>query len=250
MHGFQVMAKTNFVLSVFASRHFACVCMEGKTELGLWCRYGDDGGGVGRLHEGFWTLEEATMFANHFLKSMSSFPQFLQEVPVEARWGGKNDGERQGMDTRVLVGLINRFPPSDSLLKLDLARPKVLQDVSCRNTELPVEGTRKFLWPWFECSSCHETSFLQPAMSLLQHEIIQWRLALFFFFFFLFSFEKQLGRLMEVFTLIACLGRLQGRFSPKDLIPFYFLFFPTHWPPHGGFQSMNQSKVPLRRFSP
>jgi len=55
------------------------------------------------------------------------------------RW--KNDGERQGMDTQVLVGLINRFPPLDSLLKLNLARPKVLQDVSCRNTELPVEGT-------------------------------------------------------------------------------------------------------------
>ena len=35
MHGFQVMAKTNFVLWIFASRHFACVCMEGKTELGL-----------------------------------------------------------------------------------------------------------------------------------------------------------------------------------------------------------------------
>ena len=84
---------------------------------------------------------------NHFLKCMPSFPQFLQEVPVEAQWeaqgGGKNDGERQGMDTQVLVGLINRFPPLDSLLKLDLARPKVLQDVSCRNTELPVEGIRK-----------------------------------------------------------------------------------------------------------
>ena len=35
MHGFQVMAKTNFVLGIFASRPFACVCMEGKTELGL-----------------------------------------------------------------------------------------------------------------------------------------------------------------------------------------------------------------------
>ena len=84
---------------------------------------------------------------NHFLESMSSFPQFLQEVPVEAQWeaqwGGKNDGERQGMDTQVLVGLINRFPRLDSLLKLDLAHPKVLQDVSCRNTELLVEGTRK-----------------------------------------------------------------------------------------------------------
>ena len=55
----------------------------------------------------------------------------------------KNDGERQGMDTQVLVGLINRFPPSDSILNLNLVRPKVLQDVSCRNTELSVEGTRK-----------------------------------------------------------------------------------------------------------
>lgn len=27
MHGFQVMAKTKFVLWIFASRHFACVCM-------------------------------------------------------------------------------------------------------------------------------------------------------------------------------------------------------------------------------
>ena len=50
------------------------------------------------------------------------------------RW--TNDGERQGMDTQVLAGLTNRLPPSDSLLKLDLARPKVLQDVSCRNSEL------------------------------------------------------------------------------------------------------------------
>lgn len=46
------------------------------------------------------------------------------------------------MDTKVLAGLTNRLPPSDSLLKLDLARPKVLQDVSCRSTELPVEGTK------------------------------------------------------------------------------------------------------------
>lgn len=35
MHGYQVMAKTNFVLWIFASRHFACGCMEGKTKLGL-----------------------------------------------------------------------------------------------------------------------------------------------------------------------------------------------------------------------
>jgi len=35
MHGFQVMAKTNSVLGIFASRLFANVCMEGKTELGL-----------------------------------------------------------------------------------------------------------------------------------------------------------------------------------------------------------------------
>ena len=79
-----------------------------------------------------------------FLKSISSFLQFLQELPVEAqcrstmRW--KNDGERRGMDTEVLAGLTNRFPPSDSLLKLNLVRPKVLQDVSCRNSKLPVEN--------------------------------------------------------------------------------------------------------------
>ena len=57
------------------------------------------------------------------------------------RW--TNDGERQGMDTQVLAGLTNRLPPLDSLLKFNLARPKVLQDVSCRNIELPIEGTRK-----------------------------------------------------------------------------------------------------------
>jgi len=53
MHGFQVMAKTNFVLCLFASRLFANFCMVTKNELGLCCRYGDDGGGVGRLHEDF-----------------------------------------------------------------------------------------------------------------------------------------------------------------------------------------------------
>jgi len=55
------------------------------------------------------------------------------------RW--KNDEERRGMDTKVFAGLTNRFPPSDSLLKLNLVRPKVLQDVSCRNSKLPVKNT-------------------------------------------------------------------------------------------------------------
>jgi len=55
------------------------------------------------------------------------------------RW--KNDGERKGMDTEVLAGLTNRFPPSDSILELNLVCPKVLQDVSCRNSKLPVENT-------------------------------------------------------------------------------------------------------------
>jgi len=85
-------------------------------------------------------LRKLPCLPNHFLKCMPSFPQFLQEVPVEAQWeaqgGEKNDGWGQGMDTKVLAGLTNRLPPSDSLLKLDLARPKVLQDVSCRNSEL------------------------------------------------------------------------------------------------------------------
>ena len=45
----------------------------------------------------------------------------------------------------------------------------------------------------------------------------------FSFFFFLFAFfRKQLGCLMEVFTLIACPRRLQGKFSPRDLILFLF----------------------------
>jgi len=43
------------------------------------------------------------------------------------------------METWMLVGLMDRFQPSDSLLKLNLVRPKVLQDVSCRNVELLVE---------------------------------------------------------------------------------------------------------------
>ena len=43
------------------------------------------------------------------------------------------------MDTEVLAGLTNKFPPSDSPLTLNLVRPKILEEVSCRNTELPVE---------------------------------------------------------------------------------------------------------------
>lgn len=35
MHGFQVMAKTNFVLCIFASRLFANFCMVKNNELGL-----------------------------------------------------------------------------------------------------------------------------------------------------------------------------------------------------------------------
>ena len=35
MHGFQVMAKTNFVLGIFASRHFAFLLHGMKNELGL-----------------------------------------------------------------------------------------------------------------------------------------------------------------------------------------------------------------------
>ena len=126
-----------------------CKFLHGKEKLSLGCD-----AGMEMMEEEFEKcrrtsepLRKLPCSPNHFLKCMPSFPQFLQEDPVEAQWeaqgGGKNDGERQGMDTQVLVGLINRFPPSDSLLKLDLARPKVLQDVSCRNTELPVEGTRK-----------------------------------------------------------------------------------------------------------
>jgi len=46
-------------------------------------------------------------------------------------------------------------------------------------------------------------------------------------FFPLLFFFKQLGRLREVFTLIACPRRLQGRFSPKDLVLFLFSCFLT-----------------------
>ena len=35
MHGFQVRAKTNFVLGIFASRHFAVMLHRKKNELGL-----------------------------------------------------------------------------------------------------------------------------------------------------------------------------------------------------------------------
>ena len=74
MHGFQVRAKTNYVLGIFALRHSAVLLHGTKNELGLWCRYGDDGGGVWRLQVDFWTLAEAIMFSKPpFLKSISSF---------------------------------------------------------------------------------------------------------------------------------------------------------------------------------
>ena len=37
-------------------------------------------------------LRKLPCLPNHFLKCMPSFPQFLQEVPVEAQGGEKNDG--------------------------------------------------------------------------------------------------------------------------------------------------------------
>ena len=40
----------------------------------------------------------------------------------------------------MAAGLKNRFQHSDSPPKLILAHSKVLQDVSCRNTKLPVES--------------------------------------------------------------------------------------------------------------
>jgi len=42
----------------------------------------------------------------------------------------------------MLASITNRFQALDSLPKSNLARLKVLQDVSCRNTKLPVEGTK------------------------------------------------------------------------------------------------------------
>ncbi len=58
----------------FSSKHSASFCMEIKTELGLWYRHGDDGGGVWILHEDLWTLEEASMFVK--LPFWKSFPAF------------------------------------------------------------------------------------------------------------------------------------------------------------------------------
>jgi len=159
----------------------------------------------------------------------------------EAQWGGKNDGKGWGMETWMFVGRSNRFQALDPLPKSNLSRLKVLQDVSCRNIELPLEGTKNHLSLFW--------------VILLTWNILattcnySMQIRLFFFYFSPFFFEKQLVHLMEVFTLIACPRRLQGRFSPRDLIPF-LSFFPTHWPPHGSFQSMSQSKPPLRRFSP
>jgi hypothetical protein len=46
------------------------------------------------------------------------------------------------MEIWMLAGITNIFQALDSLPKSNLARLKVLQDVSCRNTELPVEGTK------------------------------------------------------------------------------------------------------------
>ena len=45
------------------------------------------------------------------------------------------DGWKKG----VIAGLINRLQASNPFPKLNLACPKALQDVSCRNAELPVE---------------------------------------------------------------------------------------------------------------
>ena len=112
--------------------------------------------------------------------------------------------------------------------------------------ELPIEGTKLPLsLSWVILLTCNV--LLATCNYSIEIRFI------FFCFFLLVSslllFWRQLARLMEVFTLIACPGWLQGMFSPRDLILFS-IFFSAHWPPHGGFQSMSQSKVPLRRFSP
>lgn len=82
MHGFQVMEETNSILCVFSSRHFAVLLHGKKIELGLWCRHGDDGGGVWKVQEDSWTVAEATMFAkptfwNPCLASYNFYRNFL-----------------------------------------------------------------------------------------------------------------------------------------------------------------------------
>ena len=47
-----------------------------------------------------------------------------------------------GWKRGVAVGLINRLQASNPFPKLNLACPKALQDVSCRNAELPVESPK------------------------------------------------------------------------------------------------------------
>jgi len=51
--------------------------------------------------------------------------------------GGETTG---GWKKRVVACLLNGLQASNPSPKSILARPKALQDVSCRNTELPVEG--------------------------------------------------------------------------------------------------------------
>jgi len=45
-----------------------------------------------------------------------------------------------GCKKGVATGLINRLQASNPLLKSNLAYLKALQDVSCRNAELPIES--------------------------------------------------------------------------------------------------------------
>lgn len=62
----------------------------------------------------------------------------------------------------------------------------------------------------------------------------KWKFIFLFSFFFVW---KQLGRLRDVFTLIACPVCLQGSFSPKDIIfSLFFLFFDI-------------TRLPQKRFS-
>ena len=82
MHGSQVMAKTNSALWIFASRHFACVCIVWQNEFWLWCRYGDDGGGVERVQDASKQLRKLPCLPNHFfwnpwLVSLNFYRKFL-----------------------------------------------------------------------------------------------------------------------------------------------------------------------------
>ena len=135
-----------------------CKFLHGKkNELGLWCRHGDNGGGVWRLQEDFWTLEEAIMFDklpfwNLFLASCRN-PVISTGTSCRTRsfeerstmrwkkwWRRVRDGNMDACRPHghipsllVLFGdqfwLVCRLPIEDTELPVE-------------DTELPIEGTK------------------------------------------------------------------------------------------------------------